>query len=609
LQHQDYIDFGPFRVDVGRRRLCRDEDLVSVPGKAFEILLELLKTPGETVTKEQLMSAVWADTFVEEGNVTQMIFLLRKALGDSESASPYIVTVPRQGYRFVGEIKVHQPSTKAWRHVAPRASTVAVVCAAVTFGIWLWARAGPGAPVQALAVLPFDDLSANKDMDYFCQGMAEELIDALSQIPGVRITSRESAAEFKKNPDVRKAGARLSAEAVLDGSVRREGDQLRVTAELIQVRDGTRMWSETYDAEVKSVFAVQRAIARAVSESLRLRVGDRPYTPPRYTSDAVLYDLYLKGRSGAPAYCQQAADRNPAYAPAFSCLADAYAGMWTAGLDPKAALARARDAAERALRLDPRLAEAHLSKARILAGNWDWTGALAEAEEAIRLAPSFGAALWFRANLLLFTGQWDDAQIAYGRAEAADPMSPGMLRQKLQSLFCMRRYDDTIAFAKQNSFELGATYYSARAYAEKGMLPEAIQLYEEYRRRSTKRMYGFGALTGLYVRAGRPDEALRILHEVNERARHSYVRPYSMAQLHTGLGDFDEGLRWLDKAYAEHDSMLWFLKIEPCWDPLRGHPRFQALLRKTNLESPSAPDPNSARRASDSYSRRALTCL
>jgi serine/threonine-protein kinase len=361
-------------------------------------------------------------------------------------------------------------------------AAIIALCAFAAELRWLGVRPDPEVEIHALAVLPFDDLSPGRDLDYFCQGLAEELTEAVTRIPGLQVIARSSASNFKRTSSIERAETRLGVQAVLDGSVRREADRMRITAELLRTRDGVRIWSETYDAGTDNLFAVQASIARSVGEKLRRRVGERPYTPARYTSDLVLYNLYLKGRAGSPSLCQEAIERNPQYAPAHSCLADAYAGMWTAGLDPRGALARARTAAETALRLDNRLPEAHLTQAQILAGYWDWSGALQETERAIRLAPNFGPALWHRANLLLFTGREQEAGLAYTTAEALDPMSPGVLSQKLQILFNMRRYDETIALAEQHPAEQASLYYSARAYAEKGRLAEAIRFYEEYRR-------------------------------------------------------------------------------------------------------------------------------
>jgi TolB-like protein len=420
-------------------------------------------------------------------------------------------------------------------------------------------------------------------MDHLCQGLADELIDALAQIPGLRATARSRPSDPIPGSSGG-TGAEHGVETVLQGSVRREGDSLRIHAELLRARDRLRLWATSYDATAGDLIRVERAIARTVAERLRPRLGTAAYTSGRYTSNRDLYDLYLKGRAGEPAYCQQAIDSEPSYAPAYSCLADAYLGMWTAGTDPRPALARARMAALTALRIDNRLAEAHLSMANIHLASWDWKAALSETQKAIDLAPAFGPALWRRANLLLFTGHDDEARLAFAKAEAADPMCPGIVQQKLEMLFCMRQYDSTIALAGQHSLDPAASYYSARAFAEKRMLREALEHYEEYRRRSSKRRHGFGALTGLYLRAGRREDAWRIFNDVTETARHEYVRPVSMAQLHAGFGDFDQAFQWLDKAYEQHDTMLRFLKVEPFWDPVRRDPRFDRLLKRINLQ-------------------------
>jgi TolB-like protein/DNA-binding winged helix-turn-helix (wHTH) protein/Tfp pilus assembly protein PilF len=583
------LEFGPFRVDPRRRELRNGETLVPLPPKAFDVLMTLLEQPGETVAKERIMQTVWPDTFVEEGNLTQSISILRKALGETADGQAYIITVPKQGYRFVGQAAAarrRDGRSRRWLWLAGGAAAIVLLGVAAI----RTAARHDSSTITSIAVLPFADVNPNHDMDYFCDGIADELIDALSRIPGLRVIARGSSFQFKKrNEDARAIAARLGVQAVLDGTVRRDGDQLHVTAELVDARDASRLWSGSFDRKGTDIFGVQRAISRLVAGALRLRAGDEAYTPPRYTTDIATYDLYLQGRSAlgadpvrAAEFLSKAIEANSNYAPAYAGLADAYARMWLAPRNPNETLPKAQQAMERALRLDERLPEAHYSKAGILTRNWDWSGALHEIDRAIALNPSLGPALWRRGELLLYTGREREARDAFEKAEAVDPMAPNLLALKIQNLFYMRRCDETIELAKQYAGDGNANYYLGRCYAEKGMLAEAIDLLEARRRITAGQ--GFGVLAGLYVRAGRRADALKLLDEARAMARHTYVKPSSMAQLFIGLGDLDEAFRWLDRAREEHDPTLATLRLESCWDPIRGDPRFQALLHQVNLD-------------------------
>ncbi len=585
------LEFGPFRVDRLRRELKNRETPVPLPPKVFDVLVTLLERPGETISKDQLMQAVWPDTFVEEGNLTQSISLLRKALGASTDGQQYIVTVNKQGYRFVGQVRIADARDihpKQWRWAAGAVGLIVLLIAAA---VGVTAR-HDSPTITSIAVLPFADVSANHDMDYFCDGIADELIDALSQIPGLRITARGSSFQFKKrNEDVRAIAAKLGVQSLLDGTVRREGDQLHVTAELVNARDASRLWAGSFDYKANAIFGAQRAISRHVASTLRIRAGNQSYTPPRYTSNLAAYEMYLKGRSiivqdpiQAAEFFSRAIEVSPRYAPAYTGLAQAYMRMWLAPRNPNETLPLAQQAIERALALDDMLADTHAAHAVLLSRNWDWSGAMREVNRAIELNPSLGPALWSRGDLLLCTGREQEARKAYEKAEAVDPMAPNLLAVKIQTLFMMGRCDELVGLAKQYARDGNAAYFLGLCYADQGRLIDAIALLEEARRKTPGQ--GFGMLGAFYVQSGRRDEALKLLEEARATARHTYVKPASMAQLYLGLGDLDEAFRWLDRAREEHDPTLFTLRMKGCWDPIRSDPRFRELLRKVNLDKP-----------------------
>jgi tetratricopeptide (TPR) repeat protein len=282
-------------------------------------------------------------------------------------------------------------------------------------------------------------------------------------------------------------------------------------------------------------------------------------------------------------YFKQALQRSRDYAPAYAGLADAYLNVQFNTPNPNETLRKAEEAVKTALSLDDRLPEAHFAKARILSRNWAWRGAIQEIERTIQLEPSYGPALNRRGDLLLYAGREQEARFAFQKAEAVDPMMPNLLERKLLMLFYMRRFDEVVELSKQYPDVLGSSYYLGRAYAEKGALQEGIALLET-NWSSSRRGQGFGALAALYARAGRRADATKLLDEVRERAKRTYIKPSSMAQLYIGLGDFDEAFRWLDRAYEEHDPTLSSLKLEICWDPIRNDQRFKSLLKKVHLD-------------------------
>jgi TolB-like protein/tetratricopeptide (TPR) repeat protein len=454
--------------------------------------------------------------------------------------------------------------------------------------VWMLDR-GSGKAITTIAVLPFKDTSPQKDLDYLCDGITDEMIEALSQISGLRVTARGSAFQFKnKNEDVRAVGSKLGVEAVLEGTVRYEGDYLLIEAELVSTRSGYRLWAKSYDHEAGDVFAIQRGISRSVAEALRQRVGYDLYVPRRYTADPATYDTYLKGRSAlatqpiqALAFFDQALKRDPQYAPAYAGLAVAYSQMWIAGVNPDQTLPKAKEATEAALKLNDGLAEAHLAKAVLLARNWDWPGAIAETDRALRLSPSLGPALWKKGTLLLIIGREQDARSAFEYAEAIDPMAPDLFQMKIESLLGMKRFDEMIKLARQYPYAPASAYFLGKAYAEKGMMTEALEKLELHRVRGGQ---GYGMLTAAYVRTGRRSDALRLLDEVRETAKRRYVRASSIAAVYLALGDLDQGFRWLDRAVDEHDPTLCWLRLDSAFAPARNDPRFHSLLKKVHLD-------------------------
>jgi TolB-like protein/Tfp pilus assembly protein PilF len=462
----------------------------------------------------------------------------------------------------------------------------------------------PFAPVEpSVAVLPFANLSAERENEYFSDGMTEELITALGKVEGLRVAARASSFAFKGKPlDVAEVSRALNVRAVLDGSVRRSGRRLRVTAELVDARDGSRLWADSYDRELRDVFRVQDELARAIVGALRipLRLAARSDTAlvRAATRDPEAHDLYLQGRflwnqrtyesvRQAADFFERAAARDPTYAQAYAGLADTYIALPQYGVvRPSDAAAKARWAVERALTLDSTLAEAYASLAMVRLHEYDWRGAETAFARALALNPSYATAHQWYALYLSVVGRQDSALIEIERAQALDPLSRIISSVLGSQLALSRRYDDAIRQLR-STLELDPDFVAAHAwlcsvYRMKGDARAAITACERVAA-LTNRRSGVGALASAYAAAGDHARAMVVLHELEARARREYVSPWQFAEAHLGLGERDSTFAWLDSAYAAHDPFLLTGISSPLWDPVRSDPRFARLRARLGL--------------------------
>jgi serine/threonine protein kinase/lipoprotein NlpI len=460
----------------------------------------------------------------------------------------------------------------------------------------------------SLAVLPFANLSADKENEYFSDGLAEDIIDALTQVPRLRVMARTSSFAFRgKEADVREIGARLNVEHILEGSVRRAGNRIRVTAQLLKASDGYHLWSERFDREMTDVFAIQDEISQAIVEKLRVRLaGDRPLVK-RYTENLAAYDLCLKaryqllkmtpeGREAGRRYCEQAIALDPNYALAHVMLAESF--FWSAfwgSMDPREAFAGAKSAALEALRLDDTIADAHSALGTVLgSGEFDWPGAEREFERALELSLSTAVvrydyawcyAMWFLYPL----GRVEQALAEIRRALELDPLDPfynSLLGHLLHSL---RQFEPAVAQLR-HAVDLEPTFSFSYwllsvTYRQIGRLEEAIAAAEKANQFSGGNALTLGTLGGLYGQAGRTAEARQLLKELTARRRSTYVPASALASVLSGLGERHESLEWTSRGIEERDPIVvTALKPSPTYDALRSHPAFPALLRKMNLE-------------------------
>jgi serine/threonine-protein kinase len=465
---------------------------------------------------------------------------------------------------------------------------------------------GPGvatAVTRGIAVLPFVNASPDPGNEYLSDGITDELIGALAKVEGLRVASRTSAFALKHTPqDVRAIGALLGVAWVLEGSVRRAGDRLRITAQLCSAEDGRLLWSQRYDRTLEDVFAIQEEIARTIVDTLRATSFADLAEPParRYARNATAYGLYLKGRyawnkrtqagvTEAIQYFQQAIAEDPEYAPAYAGLSDAYALQLDYRSVPVAeGFALATEYARQALALDDGVAEAHASLAwTLFIYGWDWDGATREFRRAIELDPRYATAHQWYAFLLAALSRLDDAIVEIHTALELDPVSVSIRRSVAWTYCYARRYDQarhhvTRAIAMNPTAE--ETYrVAALIQAHQGQWLEAERTIREALALPGAGAYTTATLGYVLVRSGKRDEANGLLRDLEALARQEYVSPVAFATMHLGLEQWEAALDWTERAFAERRGWVAYLRVNPIFDPLRGHPRFDALLAKLHL--------------------------
>ncbi len=469
---------------------------------------------------------------------------------------------------------------------------------------------GPKRPIAgvadkpSVAVLPFANLSADQEQDYFCDGMAEELINALTHIEGLRVVARMSCFAFKgQHADIREVGRKLNVGTVLEGSVRKAGNRLRITAQLIDVSNGYHLWSERFDREMEDVFVVQDEISAAIVEALRGKLLGQEKTAiaRRFTKNLKAYNLYLMGRyhwnkrteqgmKKGLEYFQQATDEDPAYVLPYTGIADCHNLLgWYGYVAPKEAFPNAKAAAERARDMDATLAEVHTSLAAVREFyDWDWPEAEKGYRRAIELNPGYLPAHHRYSEFLCYLGRHKEAFREIECALHLDPLSLLYNTILVEVCYFARQYDQAIEVA-QRTIEMDPDFFPvhwlvARVYAQKQMYKDAMLENQKAADISGEANPLIIVDLGiLYALSGKDDEAREVLDELSALSKQRFVSPFYTALIHLGLGKKNNSLKWLEKAYDEHDHALETLKVEPILDSLRSHPRFEALLKKMEL--------------------------
>lgn len=458
----------------------------------------------------------------------------------------------------------------------------------------------PTEPVPSIAVLPFADMSPEKDQEYFCNGMAEELINALAKIEGLRVASRTSAFQFKEDGyDINEVGRKLKVETVLEGSVRKAGNKLRITAQLIKAADGYHLWSEKFDRDTGDIFAVQDEISLAIVQHLKVTLfGDeKAKLVKRYTDNEEAYNLYLKGRyfwnrrhaggmQKALECFQQAMESDPRYVLPYVGIADCFNILGFYGAVPaKTAFSKAKAAAGKALEIDDTLGEAHASLGWISTMyDWDWAAAEKEFKTSFALNPKYATAHEWYALFLAVSGRFDEAISEAEKAQSLDPLSL-MINAAVGTIFWLARQDDNALEQFQKALEMDpdfqlALLYSGCAYGSSGRYEEAIASLEKAARLPGGMIYSAGALGYVYAVSGQKEKALDLLSQIDVLMEKGYAMLLQKAYIYTGLGEIDRVFEFLEKAYSERESQLTFCRSIPYLDTLHGDPRFDELLKK-----------------------------
>lgn len=563
-------EFNPFHVDARERLLLRDGEVVPLTPKVFDILLVLVQNSGHILGKEEMMKQVWPDAMVEEANLTRNISTLRKALGENAGAPQYIETIPWRGYRFVASVRE--------------------VCSASTY------FTTRGTAIDSIAVLPFVNASADPDAEYLSDGITDGLINNLSQLTHLKVMSRHSVFRYKTQsgnlPDAQAVGRELSVKAVLTGRVAQRGEDLLVSVELVDAQDNRHLWGEQYNRKLTDLFTTQEAIAREISERLRLSLSgeEKQRLAKRYTNSPEAYQFYLKGRyhwgkltpDDMPKgieYFQQAIDQDPRYGLAYAGLADCYAYFGNA--------AEAKKAATKALELDETLGEAHAALGFFkFLYDWDFPGAEKEFKRALELNPNFAVAHHQYAIYLANMGRHDESIREAKRAQELDPLSLMMSLTPGLAFYLARKYDQAIE-EEQKVIEMDANFIAAHtnlglAYEQQGLHEQAIAEYQKVSNLIGDNPTAKILIAHVETARGRRSEAEKVLHEL---LRQPDPAPYSyfIATLYTGLGNKERAFEWLNKAYEKHDGQMVMLKVDPNLDSLRADPRFDDLLRRIGL--------------------------
>lgn len=653
---QRNVRFGVFEADIEAGELRKHGLRLKLSEQPFQILTMLLARPGEIISREFLRERLWpSDTFVDfDHGLNNAVMRLREVLGDSSEHPRFIETLPRRGYRFIAPVELKTQSSEgapleptaiartiSVSPVAPDSvfgnaplvrnglggqhnrffalPRISVLVAAVLAGSalisgitvhYVWgvnASKGKTNRTSSLVVLPLENLSGDKEQDYFADGMTDDLIANLAKIRSLRVISRSTAMAYKgTHKPLPQIASELNVDAVIEGTVLRVGSRVRITAELVQVSTDHHLWADTYESPIGDVLALQNRVSSAIVDEIRInltkedkeRLAMKPAVGPEAYEDYLKGRYYWNKRSGegfakAIGYFEEATRQDPQYALAYAGLADCYGiiGATIYGSVPAAEAApKAKAAAIRALEIDPTLAEAETSLATAKFNyDWDWTGAEEGFKRAIQLDPSYATAYQRYSLYLIALGRFDESFDQIKKARELEPLSISINASFGWRLYLAREFDRSIAQLR-DTLEMDPSYEWAhlilgQAYEQKGEYNLAIEELRKAVELSHSSPLMISALAHAYALSGNHSDALKLLAQLEALSRKQYVSPFYVAVVYLGLGKNDLATKWLEKAYDDRSNGLVFLKVEPELDPLRSDPRFVSLLRKLNFPS------------------------
>ena len=662
VDHSPHIvKFGTFELDLRARELHKNGLKISLPEQSIQILAMLLERPGGVVTREEIQAKLWPDdTIVEfDHSINAAVKRLRQALGDSADNPRYVETLARRGYRFIAPADVRpgpgfptsdpRPPERS-EGVGPTVGVVApglapaegvqtagapvhsareipecrparpwtlrlmaiaaMLLVGAVMGWFVWHRfehqatqVVPGT-IRSLAVLPLDNLSGDPQQEYFADGMTDALIAELGQIAALRVISRTSVMRYKGTKKALPEIAReLGVDAIAEGSVVREGNRVRIIAQLVEGKTDRHLWAHTYDRDLTSVLASQGEVAQAIANEINIKVTrqEQARLAAAGPVNPEAHELYLRGndwlmrenRQKGFEYFQQAIQKDANFARAYLGVAKVYNSLGMTGDLPSVEVyGKAKEYARRALELDESLDEAHVALGYTLySGDWDWPGAEREIRRALEINPNSESAHNRYSVYLALLGRHEEAIAEARHLQEISPQAGPYLGLGVIYYFA-RRYDEALAqyaqYQKSPLEDRNAFFHIDRntffhiclawVYREKGMYKEALGEFSQMPDEPPK----FGHRGNAYARVGNKAEARKDLQKLIEMSRHN-IGTYEVAQVYAGLGEKDRAFEWLEKAYKIHDKSLTFLKVDPCLDPLRSDPRFQDLLRRVGL--------------------------
>src|ERR1700678_364971 len=635
LQPNSVMRFGTFEVSLQSGEVRKGGLRIRVQQQPMKLLEILLEHPGEVVTREELRRRVWSSESFGDFDQALNIAIgkLRSALGDSAESPRFIETLPKRGYRFIADVSVVDIEARPKRQeplagdlpatdrghkiqgiglaVAPQRRllptrgiivTLALVLSLAILSVWLFHSRAPTG-MRSIAVLPLDNLSGDASQNYFADGMTDELITDLAQISALRVISRTSAMVYKgARKPLPQIARELNVDAIVEGTVLRSGDQVRITAQLIDASTDKHLWSQSYEGELRDTLALQDRVARAIAEQIQINLTPREQAALKSATavNPEAYESYLKGRyfwnkrtadglRVALAYFNQAIEEDPNYAQAYSGLADTYAllGDWQyAVMTPAEAYPKAKAAALKAVELDSALGEAHNSLAFVLDGfDWDLDSGGKEFRRAIELNPGYATGHHWYAWHLALLGRYDEAIAEMKKAESVDPLSLIINADLAELLVLAHSYDEAIGQSRK-TIEMDPNFAMAHdqlaeAYLQKPMYDQAIAELQQAVQLSGGSPTCIANLARAYSLSGKRSEAMKLLNDLKSSSTARDSHASEVATIYASLGDKDEAMVWLEKGYAERFNPG--VLIRPGFGPLPTDPRFQDLVHRVGL--------------------------